>query len=135
MLYGPNMCDRAVNRCFFVFHFIPDQYKSQEMCDTVVFDDPVLIVYYPDKYITQKMCDEAVDDTIATLKFIPDCFTSKMIEKHFTALYADENILYFNEGSGDALFNCSGMSSLNIDLNNTNLDNNFDEDDPDAIIL
>ena len=27
------------------------------------------------------------------------------------------------------------MGILNIDLNNINLDNNFDEDDPDAIIL
>ena len=27
------------------------------------------------------------------------------------------------------------MSILNIDLNNINLDNNFDEDDPDTIIL
>ena len=27
------------------------------------------------------------------------------------------------------------MDILNIDLNNINLDNNFDEDDPDTIIL
>ena len=27
------------------------------------------------------------------------------------------------------------MGILNIDLNNINLDNNFDEDDPDTIIL
>ena len=27
------------------------------------------------------------------------------------------------------------MGNLNIDLNNINLDNNFDEDDPDTIIL
>ena len=50
-------------------------------------------------------------------------------------MYADENIVYFNEGSGDAVFNCNGMGILNIDLNNINLDNNFDEDDPDTIIL
>ena len=44
------------------------------------------------------MCDEAVDDSLAALKSIPDWFvTSKMIKKLFTALYADENILYFNE--------------------------------------
>ena len=28
-----------------------------------------------------------------------------MIKKLFTALYADENILYFNVDSGDAAFN------------------------------
>ena len=69
------------------------------------------------------MCNEAVDDTLATLKLIHNWFvTSKMIKKLFTALYADENILYFTE-------------YRYIDLNNTNLDNDFDEDDPDTIIL
>ena len=50
-------------------------------------------------------------------------------------MYADENILYFNEGSGDVVFNCNGMGILNIDLNNINRDNNFDEDDPVTIVL
>ena len=43
------------------------------------------------------MYDQALDDSLAALKPIPDCFvTSKMIKKHFAALYADDNILYFN---------------------------------------
>ena len=93
------MCDKAVNKCFFKFDSNPDQNKTQEICGTVVSDDPFLIVYCPDKYIIQKMYDEAVDDSMATLKLIPDWFvTSKMTKKLFTALYADENIRYFNEG-------------------------------------
>ena len=44
------------------------------------------------------MCDKAVDDFLPTLNFVPDWFvTSKMIKKLFTALHADENILYFDE--------------------------------------
>ena len=58
-----------------------------------------------------------------------------MITKLFTALYAAEDVLYFNEGSGDILFDCSGMGILNIDLNNISLDDNFDEDDPDTVIF
>ena len=58
-----------------------------------------------------------------------------MIKKLFTALYADENILYFNEVSGDAVFNYNEMGIINIDLNNISLDNNFDEEDPNTIIL
>ena len=77
------------------------------------------------------------------MKLIPDWFVkSKMIKKYFTALYADENILYFNEGSGNATLICSGTGidwlkyrMVNIDFNNINLDNNFHEDDPDTIIL
>ena len=58
-----------------------------------------------------------------------------MIKKLFTALYADENILYFNEDSGDAVFNCNKTGNFNIDLNNITLGNDFDNDDRDTIIL
>ena len=46
---------------------------------------------------------------------------------------ADENILYFNEDSGNPIFNCNAMDILNIDFNNINLNNSFDEDDLDTI--
>ena len=56
--------------------------------------------------------------------------------KHFTALYADENILYFNEDFGNVTFCCNEMGILSVNLNNANLDdNNYEEDDPDTIIL
>ena len=45
-------------------------------------------------------------------------------------MYADENILYFNEVSGNVVFSCNEMGTFNIDFN---LDNNFDEDDPGTI--
>ena len=58
-----------------------------------------------------------------------------MIKISFTALYAGENIFYFNEYSGNVVFTCNGMGIFNIDLNNINLDNtNYDEDDFDTII-
>ena len=119
---------------FFVFNSIPDQYKIQEMCDRVVFEDPFLIVYCPDKYKTQRMYDEAADNT--QLKLDHDWFvTSEAIKKLFTALYTDENILYLNEDSGNVVFSCNEMGILNIGVKNINLDNNFDEDDPDTVII
>ena len=103
------------------------------MSNTVVSQDPSLIVCC---HKTQRMCDKAVDDCLTALKLVPDWFvTSKMIKKLFTALYADENILCLNEGSGDAVFNCNGLNIYNIDLNNINFDNNFDKHDPDTNIL
>ena len=57
-----------------------------------------------------------------------------MIKELFTALYANENIIYFNEDYGSVVFSCNEIGILNIDFNNINLDNNFDEDDPDTII-
>ena len=82
------------------------------------------------------MCDEAVDDCLTALKLIPYWFvTSKIIKKLFTSLYADENILYFNEDSGDVIFSCKEMGLNKIDLNKTNLDDtNYNEDDPETII-
>ena len=82
------------------------------------------------------MCDEAVDDSLAALKLILDWLvTSKMIKTLYTALGTDEDILYFNEDSGNAVFSCTEMGILNIDLNDINLDKNFNKDYPDSIIL
>ena len=41
--------------------------------------------------------------------------------------------IYSTEDSGNVVFFCNEMGILNIDLNNINLDNNVDEDDPDTI--
>ena len=82
------------------------------------------------------MCDDAVDDPVAALRFVFDRFViSRMIKELYTALYEDENMLYFNEDSANVVFSYNEMGIHNIDLNNINLDNNFDEDDPDTIIL
>ena len=82
------------------------------------------------------MCDEAVGNSLAALKLVPNWFAiSKMIKELFTALQADENMLYFNEVSDNVVFSCNEIGILNINLNNFNLDNNFDEDDPDTIFL
>ena len=92
------MCDKAVNTCFLVFYSGPDRYKTQEMCDRVVSKDAFMLIYCTDRYKTQKMCDEVVYDCLAALKFIPDWFvTSKMLEKFHDALLADDGILFYDE--------------------------------------
>ena len=58
-----------------------------------------------------------------------------MIKKLYTPFYADENVLYFNEDSAYLAFSYYEVSVLNIDLNNSNLDNNFDEDNPVTILM
>ena len=58
-----------------------------------------------------------------------------MIKNLFTAFYADEKILCFNEGSDDVAFNCNEMGIFNIAINNNNLDNNFNEYDPVTVIF
>ena len=68
------------------------------------------------------------------INFVADRFVkSKMIKKLFTALYADENILFSDEDFGNVVFKCNEMDIFNIDFININLDNKFDEDHPGAI--
>ena len=62
MLCDSRKYDKAVNKCFFVFDFIPDLYKTQEMFDRVVSKHPFLIVYFSDKYKTQRICNVSGDD-------------------------------------------------------------------------
>ena len=51
------------------------------------------------------MCDEVVDYCLEALKFIPDWFvTSQMIKELCTALYADDDLLFFDEDSDNVTF-------------------------------
>ena len=74
---------------------------------------------------------------LTALNIVPDWpVTSKMIWKLFTALYADKNILYFNDDSSNATFCCNKMDILSVNLDNINFDDtNYEKDDPDSIIL
>ena len=133
------ICDKAVDDYSVALEFGPNQYKTQEMCHKTITKYYFVLTYCPDKYITQKKCD---DNFPLTLSFVPDWFvTSEMIKKLFTALFADENILYYDEDLGIDLdldlvvFNCNETGILNKDRSCINLDdNNFDEDDPYTII-
>ena len=52
------------------------------MCNSIICEDPFWIRYVPDQYKTQQMCDKAVDDCLAALKFLPNWLvTSKMIKR------------------------------------------------------
>ena len=84
----------------------------------------------------KEMCNKAVDDLLPALRFVPDWIvTSKMIKKIPTALYADDNMFYFNKVSGNVVLSCNEMGIVSWDLNNINLDNiNYDEDDLETII-
>ena len=51
------------------------------------------------------MYNKAVDDFLPALKFVSGWFvTSKIILKVLTALYANDDILFFDENSGTTTF-------------------------------
>ena len=82
------------------------------------------------------MCYKAINDFPQALRFVPDWFaTSKIIKKLCNALFADDDILFFEEDSGNSTFSSDEMGIISVDLNNINLyQDNFDEDDSETII-
>ena len=79
------------------------------------------------------MCDKAVDTCLLVLKFVPDWFvTNKMLEKNDVVF--STNDIDVDIDSNIATFLSDGMDLVTIDLNNINLDDYFDEDDPETII-
>ena len=95
------MCDNAVNGWFFVFNSIPNWYKTLEMRNRALFEDPFLIVYCLNKYIIQRLCDKAADDSLEALKVIPNLFVTS---KTFYCFASRWNMPFFNEDSGSVVF-------------------------------
>ena len=115
------MCDKTVGDYSIALEFVPDRYKSKEMCHKIISENPFMLKYCP--HVTQKMFDEAVDDFLSALNFVPDWFVNKkMVKKLFTSSYAGKNILYLDEGSGNVVFNYNEMGILSIDLNDIKID-------------
>ena len=81
------------------------------------------------------MCDKAVDDFLPALKFVPDWFvTNKMLEKLDDTLFANDDVIFINEGSNNVKFFGGEIGILSVDLDKTNLnDVSIDEDNPETI--
>ena len=118
---------------FLVFLYIPDQYKTQEMSNRVIFEDPFSIRYIPDQYKTKQMSIEAVDDCLAPLKFVPDWFvTGKILDN---ALHSNDDILFHNAEFNKVTFIACQRQILATYLDKNKLDNdNFYETDLDITI-
>ena len=58
-----------------------------------------------------------------------------MIKKLYTALYADNSLLFFDECSGMSHFVMMKWILLVLNLDYIDLDHNIDENEPDTIIL
>ena len=52
-----------------------------------------------------------------------------MIKKLCTVLNADDGLVLFDEDSGNVTFCCNEMGIRSVNVNNINLDNNFNADD------
>ena len=47
-----------------MLRFIPDDFKTQDMCNDACGDDPGLLEHVPGHFKTKRMCDKAVKEAI-----------------------------------------------------------------------
>ena len=55
--------ERDVLEYQWLLGFVPDQYKTPEMCERAVEKNPWLLKFVPDHYTTREMCERAVEKT------------------------------------------------------------------------
>ena len=71
------MCNKAVRSQPEMLEFVPDQFVTQEMCNEAVRSDPWMLKHVPDQYKTQEMCNEAVEKRPRMLKLVPDQYKTR----------------------------------------------------------
>lgn len=82
------MCGEVADYYPFTMQFAPECYKSQEMFNKFVNTCFFPSDSVPERYKAQKLCDE----------FVPDWFIrSKMLERFYDSLLANDDILSFDE--------------------------------------
>ena len=57
-----NMCERTIKKSPWQLECVPDQLKTQEMCNEVVCKTSAIQLFVPDNLKTQDMCNKAVKD-------------------------------------------------------------------------
>ena len=71
----PNLMNNSV----FGFFFVPDRFKTQEMCEKVVKESPWHLKHVPDHLKIQEMCKEVVDQRLYLLQHVPDWFVTQQV--------------------------------------------------------
>ena len=61
-------------------------------CDRIISNNPFSLRYIPNQYKTKQMCNKAVDDCLAALKFVPDWFVTNEMMENFLLLYTQMKI-------------------------------------------
>ena len=66
------MCNKTVDKDLWMFKYVPDGFKTQEMCNKVVKHEVWMLDYVPDRLKTQGMCDDAVEELPRLMEYVPD---------------------------------------------------------------
>ena len=61
----------------FLIRYVPDQYKTQQMCDKALLENGETLKSGPDCYRNQEMCNKAIDNYPHALELIPKCYKTQ----------------------------------------------------------
>ena len=67
------MYKHTVKKLSYLLRYVPDQYKTQQMCYKAILENGGTLESVPDCCKNQEMCNRAVDDCPDGLEFVPDC--------------------------------------------------------------
>ena len=69
----------AVKKLPFVIRYLPDRFKTQEMCDEAILENGVTLKSVLYCYKNQKMCNKTVDNYAHASGHVPDCYKIQQI--------------------------------------------------------
>ena len=73
------MSKHAVKRLPFLLRYVPDWYKTKQMCDKTIIENGGTLRSVPDCYKIQEMCNKTVDNYPNVLEFVPECYRTQEI--------------------------------------------------------
>ena len=68
------MCEKSVKDDLEALEYVPDHFKAKKMYSSAVCIELCSLAYVPDHFKTQKRCDKAVKDDPYFLQFVSDWF-------------------------------------------------------------
>ena len=66
----------------YLLRYVPDHFKTEEMCKKAVEQASWQLENVPDQFKTQKMCEKAVEDEPHSLIFVRDHLCIEVLEKY-----------------------------------------------------
>ena len=72
------MCKQAVEKKSWCLEYVPDELKTQEMCENVIRENPMMFLLVSDKFKSREMCESVVREN---LSFLQSCWLKVYTDK------------------------------------------------------
>ena len=76
-----DLCKKAFNQCLSTVIYIPDKYKSAEMCNYVCNKDPFLLNYFPDECITKELRNNIINKFSISVSNVIFTFENDIVKR------------------------------------------------------